>query len=81
VQQDICEMVSSRLQPIQLAVEHVGNRRQRVPVHGMNMSECPGNAAETEAACYVCVFINVTRIIVVNEVMPKGLAKNNPRKH
>jgi len=47
----------------------------------MNMSECPGNAAEAEAACYFCVFINVTRIIVVNEVMPKGLAKNNPRKH
>ena len=59
----------------------MGNRRQRVPVHGMNMSERPGNGAEVEAACYFYVFINVTRIIVVDKVLPKGLAKDNPRKH
>ena len=47
----------------------------------MNMGECPGNTAEAEPIGYLCVFIDVTRIIVVDEVMPERLAKNNPRKH
>jgi len=51
-----------------------------MPVHGMNMSECPGNTAEANAIGYVSVFIDVTRIIVVNEVVPQRLAKNDPCK-
>src|SRR6266540_2275217 len=52
-----------------------------MPVHGMNVGECPGNAAEAEATCYFCVLINIARVIVVNEVVPERLAKDNPRKH
>jgi len=44
----------------------------------MNMSECPGNTAEAKAVGYVSVLINVTRIVVVNEVVPERLAKNKP---
>jgi len=51
-----------------------------MPVHGMNMSECPGNTAEAKAAAYVSVFIDVTRIIIVDEVVPQRLAKNDPCK-
>ena len=54
---------------------------QWVPVHGMNMAECPGNAAEADAAGYFGVFIDVARIIVVNEIVPERLPKNKPRKH
>src|SRR5437016_6937990 len=78
VQEDICGMVTSRLQSIYLAVEHMRDRRQRMPVHGVNMGECPGNAAEADAACYFSVLINVARIVVVNEVVPESLAKNKP---
>ena len=45
------------------------------------MSKCPGNTAEAKAVGYVSVFIDVTRIIVVNEVVPERLAKNEPCKH
>ena len=52
--------------------------RQRMPVHGMNVGECPGNTADAEPTGYLRVFVDVTRIIVVNEVVPERLAKNKP---
>ncbi len=66
---------------MQLAVEQVRDGRQRVPVHGMNMSERPGNTADAQSTGYPRIFIDVTRIIIVNEVVPERLAKNKPRKH
>ena len=44
------------------------------------MSECPGNTAEAKAVGYVSVLINVTRIVVVNEVVPQRLTKDEPCK-
>ena len=44
---------------MQLAVEHVCDRRQRVPVFGMNMSECPGDVSEVDAAGDPRVLIDV----------------------
>ncbi len=80
VQENIRKMMASRLQPVQLAIQHVRDRRQRMPVHGMNVRECPGNAGGVKTACYLGIFIDVTRIVIVNEVMPKSLTKNNARK-
>jgi hypothetical protein len=42
------------------------------------MCKCPRNTAEANAACYFSVLIHVTRIIVIDEVVPEGLAKDNP---
>lgn len=42
------------------------------------MCKCPGNTGDVKTACYFGVLINVTRIIVINEVVPKGLTKDNP---
>ena len=52
-----------------------------MPVLGMNMSECPGNAGEVETAGYPGILINVTRIIIVNEIVPERLAENSACKH
>jgi len=49
-----------------------------MPVHGMNMSECPGNTANAEPTGYFRVFIDITRIVIINEVVPEHLAKNKP---
>jgi len=49
-----------------------------MPVHGMNVAECPGNTADTEPSRYLRIFIDVTRIVVVNEVVPERLTKNDP---
>ncbi len=52
-----------------------------MPVPGMGMSEMPAEILKTEAACYAFVLIDVFLIIVVNELMPERLTKNNPRKY
>ena len=49
-----------------------------MPVHGMNVAECPSNTANAEPTGYFRVFIDVTRIVIINEVVPERLAKNKP---
>jgi hypothetical protein len=39
MRQNICEMMSARVQAVQLVIQHLRERRQRVPVLGMNMGE------------------------------------------
>ena len=46
----------------------------------MNMAKCPGNAADAEAACYLRIFVDVVRVIIVDEIVPERLAENQPRK-
>ena len=42
------------------------------------MCKCPDNTADAKTTCYLRVLINVTRIVVINEVVPERLAKNKP---
>lgn len=51
-----------------------------MPVLRMNMSKCPGNTGDVKAAGYLGILINIPGIIIVNEVVPKRLAENDPRK-
>ena len=51
-----------------------------MPVHGMDVGEGPGNPAEAKTAGYSGVFIDVARIIVVDEIVPQRLTKNDPGK-
>jgi len=52
-----------------------------MPVLRMNMSERPGNAGDVKTAGYLRIFVNVARIIIINEVVPECLAKNDPRNY
>ena len=47
----------------------------------MNVGEGPRNAAEAKPAGYFVVFIDVAWIIIVNEIVPKRLAKDDPCEH
>ena len=42
------------------------------------MTECPSNTANAEPTGYFRVFIDVTRIVIINEVVPERLAENKP---
>ena len=71
-------MVPACVYAVQLAIEHMCDRRQRVPVFRMDMRECPGDVAEIDAAGDRRVLIDVARIVVVNEIVPDCLTKNGP---
>jgi len=46
----------------------------------MKMTEGPGNARDVQTAGYPCILINIALIIVINEIVPEGLAENKPGK-
>ena len=50
-----------------------------MPVLGMNMCERPGNTIDAKTVGYLDIFVNVARIVVVNELVLERLAKNDPR--
>jgi hypothetical protein len=45
----------------------------------MNMSECPGDVRNVNAANDPRVLIDVVRIVVINEIVPERLNKDSPR--
>jgi len=45
----------------------------------MNMSERPNDIREVDAARDPSVLIDVARIVIVNEIVPERLSKNDPR--
>jgi len=79
VKKDIGEMMSAGIEPKELAIEHVGNRRQRMPVSRVAVRERPNNSGQREAAGYDRAFIDVNVIVEINEFMTKRLPENQPR--
>jgi len=63
----------------QLAIEHVRNRRERVPVLGMNVGERPQDASPGQARAHVRVVEHVKRIVIIDKLMAKSLAEHRPR--
>src|ERR1051325_9124403 len=78
MQQDIRQMMSPRFETINLTIQHMRNGRKRVPVIGMRVGKGPSNSCEAEAVSDLRIVINILIIVVINELVPKGLAKHDP---
>ena len=63
VEQEIGEMMPSRLQPKELHIYHVGDPGQGMPVCGMAGGECPCDPLHGKAVLNVPVVGDVLRII------------------
>jgi hypothetical protein len=71
-------MMSPRLQAIELAIQHVRNRSERMPVSGMGVGERPLNPVERKAICDSWVQDDVTLVVITYEVVAKRSAKSDP---
>ena len=71
-------MMAAGLQPEQLAIEHVRNRRQWVPVARVCVRERPGNVPEVNSAGDDGVFIDVNVIVEINEIVSERLTEQGP---
>ena len=78
VQQDIGEVMSASLQPVQLAVQHVRNCRQRVPVSRMTMDKSADDTVARKASRDRGVFVNIYVIVKIDEIVCERLTKNQP---
>src|SRR5205085_8425742 len=78
MQQHVRQMMSPRLETIKLTIQHVRNSGQRMPVVGMHMGEGPLNPVNGETIRDPWIFVNVLIVVVVDELVPKGLAEDDP---
>ena len=78
MQKYICEMMSARVQAEQLAIDHVRNSGERMPIARMSMRERPSQAMKSQPVRYGWVCVNVGRVIVINEIVAKRRTENEP---
>src|SRR5436190_6418441 len=71
-------MMIARLLSVKATIQHVRNRRKRMPVGSMHMCEGPSNPLEGETVRDLRIFENVLKVVQVDEVVPKGLAEDDP---
>ena len=79
VQQHVDEMMPAGLESEQLAIHHVRNGGERMPVLCVNVGERPGKSRRRDAARYNRLSVDVDIVVVIDKVVPKRLAKNQPR--
>ena len=72
-------MVAPRIQTVKLAIEHAQNRRQRMPVRSVHMSERPQYSLRRETRGDVRVLVDVVVIIIADEFVMNRLAECQPR--
>ena len=77
VQQDIGQVVSAGvIQSVELAIQHVGEPSERVPVGGMKVRKGPDDSLGSETACDLRIIIDIDLIVGVDELVPDRLAED-----
>ena len=77
MQTDIDQMMGTGIQTEKLAINHVGNRRQWMPVLRMNVSKGPDDTAPGQSGSDIRVLENVGAVVVVNEIEAPGLDEDD----
>ena len=80
VQKHVREMMTARFQIEQLDIDHVRDRRERVPIVFIEMRERPADSRQAQSARNLSVFVNVFVVVVVHEIVAERLAKDGPRE-
>ena len=70
--------MATRLEIENLAIDHVRNERERVPVPRLNINERTGQTVKRYSFLHQRVSVNVSLVIVVYEIVAKRLAENDP---
>ena len=80
VEEHVGQMMAGGLQAIELAVEHVREPGQRVPVSGLEGSDCRDNPVFGQAPPNMLVFVDVVIVVEADEVVAAGLAKDGDHR-
>ena len=71
-------MMPPGLEPVKLTIQHVRDDGERLPVASAEMSEGPLHIIKSKTAGYSWIGINERTIVVIHELVTKGLAKRDP---
>ena len=77
------QMMHARSQSEQLAVQHVGNPGQRVPIYFAVIGEAEGpfQAFRCQPSLYIMILINICNIIKVYKIVVLYWIVNDNRRH
>ena len=78
MEQDVCQMVSSRVRSVKLPVQHVGERSQRMPVRDVGAGKSLKDSTRSQAPFDQGVLEHINIVIEVDEIIPEGLAEHHP---
>ena len=78
MQQHAREMMACGVQAENLTIQHVGERRERVPVLRMDMSEGPLGSINRDPAAHHGIGVDVGVVVVVNEFVAGCLTEHYP---
>jgi len=78
MQQNVCQMMSARLEPVRLAIQHVRNRGEGVPVNSMRVGESPLDPLDRETGDYYGIIVNIVAVVVIYEPVPERLTEDDP---
>ena len=67
--QGIDQQMPTRIQAKDLAVEHVGNPCERMPVGGVKCRECPRDSGQRQAAVHNRVLADIPVVIQDDELV------------
>ena len=79
MQEDIGEVMAAGVKTEELAIQHVRQRRERMPVTRMSVRECPHDSMRSDTTGYDRISVNVSAIVVIDEVVAERLREDEPR--
>jgi hypothetical protein len=71
-------MMSARIKAVNLAVQHVGNPGQRMPVGRMDVGKSPDDSLGSQTQGNLGVFEDIFVIVKINELIMTCLPENDP---
>ena len=80
MEQNIGQMVAGRIQPEELGIEDVREGGKWMPVARVRLGEGQTDPVVSKARGDDGIFVNVILIVVSDELVPEGLAKDQPDK-
>src|ERR1700736_4868551 len=72
-------MVTGWIESEYLAIDHVRDSRERMPVLRVRLSKRRDKAVPRQAGADFAIFVNVVLVVVINELVLQGLTENGPR--
>src|SRR5690242_17363954 len=79
--QRVDQQLTASVRAKKLAVDHVRNPSERMPVCCMKRSERPCDARERNTAIHHWIFLDIRRVIESDELMPDHLRINRERHY
>jgi len=73
------QMMHAGIQSVKLAVQHVRQPCQRVPIAGISGCQCPGDALERQSVLNMAIFVDVGIVIKIHKIMISCLPINGER--